>query len=354
LAVLLGMLAGTPPAAAHPVPFSYLDIHLQPEGIEVALVVHVFDLAHDLQIEPPGRLLDARLAAERADAIRALLMPRLQLIADRRTLNPSAFALEVLPERHSLRLRFSCPAGANSGLIEVVASIFPYDAKHQTFVNVYEGEALTSQAILDRTHTSLVHFAGTRQGILALLRKFVPAGITHILSGPDHVLFLIGLLLLGGTARRLLLVVSAFTVAHSITLSLAVLNVVNPPARLVEPAIALSIVCLGADNLLARDGRDLRAWIALCFGFIHGFGFAGVLREMELPGHALGWSLFAFNFGVEIGQVLIVAVCAAALSALRSRSDRAARQVAFAGSLAVMLAGVFWFVQRVFFRGGLT
>ena len=111
---------------------------------------------------------------------------------------------------------------------------------------------------------------------------------------------------------------------------------------------------VGADNLLIRDGRDVRAWIAFAFGFIHGFGFANVLREMDLPARALGWSLFAFNVGVEIGQLLVVAAVATALAALRSRNETAGRQLAFAGSVVVMAAGAFWFIQRVFFPGGIS
>src|SRR6185503_8608311 len=99
---------------------------------------------------------------------------------------------------------------------------------------------------------------------------------------------------------QLFVLISAFTAAHCVTLSLAALNVLVPPARLVEPAIALTIVYLGVDNLLVRDGRDMRAWIALAFGLIHGFGFATVLRDMDLPRRALGWSLLSFNAGVEI------------------------------------------------------
>jgi hydrogenase/urease accessory protein HupE len=182
----------------------------------------------------------------------------------------------------------------------------------------------------------------------------VPAGVHHILIGPDHLLFLIGLLLLGGTIRQLALVVSAFTVAHSITLSLAALNLVTPPARIIEPAIALSIVYVGADNLLVRGGRDMRGWIAFAFGFIHGFGFANVLREMDLPRRALGWSLFSFNLGVEIGQLLVVIVVASAFAALRSRNELAGRRLAFAGSIVVIAAGAFWFIQRVFFPGGIA
>src|SRR5213596_1016926 len=206
--------------------------------------------------------------------------------------------------------------------------------------------------ILDINHTQAEYVAGTRQGAFAVIRKFVPAGIHHILIGPDHLLFLVGLLLLGGSIRYLAVVVSAFTLAHSITLSLAALNLVSPPARIIEPAIALSIVYVGADNLLIRGGRDVRAWIAFAFGFIHGFGFANVLREMDLPARALGWSLFSFNVGVEIGQLLVVVAVTSALAALRSRSEAARRQLAVAGSIVVMAAGAFWFIQRVFFPGG--
>jgi hydrogenase/urease accessory protein HupE len=182
----------------------------------------------------------------------------------------------------------------------------------------------------------------------------VQAGVHHILIGPDHLLFLIGLLLLGGSLRQLVIMVTAFTVAHSATLSLAVLGIVSPPAWIIEPAIALSIVYVGADNLLVRGGRDMRAWIALTFGFIHGFGFANVLREMGLPSRALGWSLLSFNLGVEIGQLFVVIAVASALAALRSRSEAVGRQLAFAGSFVVIVAGAFWFVQRVFFPGGFS
>jgi hypothetical protein len=187
-------------------------------------------------------------------------------------------------------------------------------------------------------------------GVFAFFRL----GIEHILTGVDHLLFVLALVLGGGGIGSLFAVVTAFTVAHSITLSLAALNIVSPPARLIEPAIALSIVYVGADNILAKGGRDVRVWIAFTFGFIHGFGFANVLREMELPARALGWSLFSFNFGVEIGQLLVVVLVASALAVLRQRSEWAGRHLAFAGSIVVMAAGAFWFVQRVFFPGGIS
>jgi hydrogenase/urease accessory protein HupE len=347
------LVAVARPTSAHPVPFSYLDLRLQPTVIEGTLVAHIFDVAHDLNIEPPEKLLDSSLVNARAGAIIELLSPRLMLTADGRRLRGEWSNLEVVPDRQSVRLDVRYPLAAPAGTLNVAAVMFPYDPQHQTFLNIYERDALT-QAILDVRRIQFDYYAGTRQGAWAVVKKFLPSGIHHILIGPDHLLFLVGLLLLGGTSRQLTLVVTAFTVAHSITLSLAALNIVTPPARIIEPAIALSIVYVGADNLLVREGRDVRAWIAFAFGFIHGFGFANVLREMDLPPRALGWSLFSFNLGVEIGQLMVVVVVASVLSALRSRSEVFGRRLAFAGSMVVMAAGAFWFIQRVFFPGGLS
>jgi len=337
------------PALAHPVPFSYLDVELQSSSIDVRLTVHIFDLAHDLQITPMERLLNADFVAQQEPAIRALLTPRLQLVSDGQTLSPEWLRSEILADRQSVRFYLKYPVVSVPGVVAVSTLMFPYDPMHQTFVNVYERDDLANQVILDASRTYTEHYAGTRQGTLAVIRKFVPAGVHHILIGPDHLLFLVGLLLLGGSIRKLAVVVTAFTLAHSITLSLAALNILSPPARIIEPAIALSIVYVGADNLLAQGGRDVRAWIAFAFGFIHGFGFANVLREMELPRRALGWSLFSFNLGVEIGQLLVVVVVASAFAFLRSRSEWAGKKLVLAGSILVMIAGGFWFVERVFF-----
>jgi hydrogenase/urease accessory protein HupE len=352
-------------ALAHPVPFSYLDVHLQGTTIEGTLVAHIFDVAHDLNIDPPERLLDPAVAARQSRAIADLIGRRLTITADGRTATLQWRDAEVVADRQSIRLPFSSRLDSEPGVVTVEALLFPYDPNHQTFLNVYdlsrrsaaevdgakaEGQALT-QAILDRGRTRFEYYAGTTQGAFAVVRRFVPAGVHHILIGPDHLLFLVGLLLLGGSIRQLAVIVTGFTIAHSITLSLAALNIVTPPARIIEPAIALSIVYVGADNLLIRGGRDVRAWIAFAFGFIHGFGFANVLREMDLPARALGWSLFSFNVGVEIGQLLVVVAVASAFTALRSRSEAAGRQLAVVGSIIVMAAGAFWFVQRVFFPG---
>ena len=355
LMVVVAILGIVAPVSAHPAPFSFADIRIRPGSIDMVLVVHVFDAAHELGIQPPELLLDPAILGPQAKRLWALLRDRLHVAADRRLLALEAWSsLEPLPDRQAVRLRIHREMGRTPGVLDVSANLFPYDPVHQTFLNIYEGDALTSQTILSQGRTEFEYFAGTRQGTLAVVRKFVPVGVHHILIGPDHLLFLVGLLLLGGSFRRLLIVVSAFTLAHSVTLSLAALNIFTPPANLVEPAIALSIVYVGADNLMVRGGRDIRAWIALAFGLVHGFGFASVLREMELPSQALAWSLFSFNVGVEIGQLAVVIVVASALLALRSRNEAAGKQLVYAGSIAVMAAGAFWFVERLFFSGGVA
>jgi len=344
-------LALPAPADAHPVPFTFIDVRLQPGTVDLTLVAHIFDVAHDLGIQPQERLLQAGTLAERRDAIVRLLRDRLHISADGQALGVGVWSdPEPLPDRQSIRLRARLDVPDTPGRIDLTTVMFPYDPQHRTFLN-YEGDALT-QAIVDKDRKRFEYFTGTRQGVWEVLQKFVPSGVHHILIGPDHLLFLLGLLLLGGSIKQLLLVVTAFTAAHSITLSLAALGMVIPPASAVEPAIALSVIYVGADNLLVRGGRDTRAWIAFAFGLIHGFGFANVLRDMDLPSRALGWTLFGFNIGVELGQLAVVAVVASALAWVRSRSPVAGTRLAFVGSIIVMLVGAFWFVERVFYSGG--
>ena len=357
--VLIGMaltlLGVAIPAAAHPVPFSYVDVVVGPGALDVTIVAHIYDVAHDLGIAPVERLLEPSVLASRADAITTLLRNRIELRGDGRPLGTGTWsAPEALPERQSIRVRVRFEAGRPFGLITVNAALFPYDPQHQTFLNFYDRNRLASQAIVSRGHSQVDYFGGTPRGVFAVMRKFVLAGVRHILTGPDHLLFLVGLLLLGGSMWRLVLLVTAFTVANSITLSLAAFNIVAPPAGMVEPAISLGIVYVGADNLMVRGGRDLRGWIAFAFGFIHGLGFAHVLGGMDLPARALGWSLFSFDVGVEIGQLFVVVAVASALALLRHRSEAAGQRLVFAGSVVVIAAGTFWFIQRVFFSGGMA
>jgi hypothetical protein len=336
------------------VPFSFIDARVESDRIDVTVVAHIFDLANDLKLQPPEKLLDSATLAAQATAMTRLLDERLRIAADGAPLAHEPWsAPEALTERQSVRFQARYNLPQPPGRIDVSTLMFPYDPQHKTFLNVYEKGQLAAQAILDKNKTTYEYFMATGKGTSAAVRRFAAAGVRHILGGPAHLMFLTGLLLLGGTRRQLLIVVAAFTIAHSLTLMLAALGVVIPPANAIEPAIALSVVYIGADNLLVgAGGRDTRAWAAFAFGLIHGFGFANAVRGMDLPPKALGWALISFNIGVEIGQLVAVVLLASALAWFRSRNPAAARRLAVAGSVVVMAAGTFWFVQRVFFSGG--
>lgn len=341
-------------AAAHPAPFSYIDLYIDEARVRGTLVIHDFDAAHELGLAKPEALLEREVARRHREALVRIVDSRLRLQVDARAATPTWGSIEVLADRQSLRLPFDL-SSPGAGTLELDTVMFPYDSNHSTFINVYENGKLKHQAILDARRHTLSYYSGSAQGRWAVVRTFVAAGVHHIFIGIDHILFLVGLLLLGGSLWRLTTIVTAFTVGHSITLSLAALGMVHVAPHIVEPAIALSIVVVGVDNLLVRSGRaqsdassrDLRPWLAAVFGLIHGFGFASVLREFGLPREALGWSLAAFNIGVEIGQLTIVAVMAGTLALLRRYSAALAERAVLFGSIVVIAAGAYWFIQRV-------
>ena len=350
LLLLLALLFAAAPAASHPVPFSYLDLRLEGGSAEGTLTIHATDAAHELGVPDPDVLLEAPLTAAQRLRLERLLAGRLNLPGE----SIEWTGLSRAPDdEEALQLTFRLTQ-VNEGGIPIDAELFPYDPNHQTFVNIYEGGELRRQAILAAGSDPMTYYRGTTAGVGAVIDTFVPAGIHHILIGPDHLLFLFGLLLMGGGWRKLVGIVTAFTIGHSITLSLAALSILTPPSSIVEPLIALSIVVVGADALLQRkasEGRDLRAWFAGAFGLIHGFGFASVLREFGLPQEALGWSLFSFNIGVELGQLAVVLVVAMILAVIARASPLWRSRVTLAGSLVVIAAGLYWFAERTIFAG---
>lgn len=179
----------------------------------------------------------------------------------------------------------------------------------------------------------------------ATVWSLVHLGIEHILTGYDHLVFLLGLIVVGGSMRSLLMVVTAFTIAHSITLGLAALNVWTPAPSVIEPAIALTIAYVGIENWFLPDAA--RRWlITFPFGLIHGFGFAGALQEIALPQEQIQMALLAFNGGVEIGQIAVLLMVLPVIIYLR-RQYWFVRNGVRSVSTAIAVAGGWWFVVRV-------
>jgi hydrogenase/urease accessory protein HupE len=179
---------------------------------------------------------------------------------------------------------------------------------------------------------------------------FFRLGIEHILTGFDHLLFLLALILCGGRLASLLAIVSSFTLAHSITLALAVLDVVSLPPWLIEPVIALSIIYVSAENIFFERAASQRWAVSFGFGLVHGFGFAGALLELELPKEALVGSLLSFNVGVEVGQGMVIGILVPTLAWLR-RFDWEQRGVTTLSAL-VLTAGIALLLERVLLTAG--
>jgi hypothetical protein len=178
----LGLLVAPSLASAHPAPFSYLDLRVGGDVIEGTLVVHIIDVAHDLDIATPEKLLERSAAYGNLDRLTALLAQRLSLVADGQPLSIQWGDVDTIPERQGLQLHFRVhtPRPATLG---VRAVMFPYDRLHQTFVNIYEDERLRQQFVLAVDNPERTYYTGTTQGALAVIKTFVPAGIHHILIG---------------------------------------------------------------------------------------------------------------------------------------------------------------------------
>ena len=351
------------PVTAHKASDSYLMLDIK--GREVAgqwdIALRDIDFALGLDLDGNGEITWGELRARRAE-IAAWALASLSV---RRGGDCKLEIADHLVDEHTdgayavLRLAGNCPAAGGDLQLDY-RLLFDLDALHRGLLRLGLDGA-TQTAVLS-PQRALQKFAAGEVSRLEAFGQYLVEGIWHIWIGFDHILFLLSLLLpavLVHEARRwrgvatfrqalveVLWVVTAFTVAHSITLSLAALGLIALPSRLVESAIAASVVLAAANNL--KPLVEHRRWmVAFGFGLIHGFGFAGVLAELGLPQETLVLSLLGFNLGVEVGQLAIVAVFLPVAYALRATPFY--RRVVFVGgSLATLTIALIWFVERAF------
>jgi hydrogenase/urease accessory protein HupE len=244
------------------------------------------------------------------------------------------------------QVHFSC-ATAPRALTLSMPMLAGLTPNHRHMARVFrDGQA--QARVLDRADARWTLDGGGGSQTWSTAWSMIKLGVEHILTGADHLVFLLGLILVGGRARSLIGVVTAFTVAHSITLALAALGIFVPSPRLVEPAIALSIAYVGVENLFVEDAS--RRWrITFPFGLIHGFGFAGALREIALPRAQVPVALVSFNLGVEIGQLAVLSIAFPVTLAARRApwfGDRGVKAL----SIAIAVGGGVLFVARLVAR----
>jgi hypothetical protein len=362
LAAALGGLAA-PSAFAHSFPFTDVTLSLRPDG------AFVVDVACDLDALALGVDASADSAALAAEieampvADREALVNRLAELMKRRLRlrfdgEPAPFVVS-LPERGRprgpaeppsalgllARLEGRAPAGAQD------VSFFASRAFPPVRLTVIGTDGRRGRIeIVERGGESRpqpLRGSGGQASAAATAGRFLRLGFAHILpAGLDHVLFVLGLALLSPRLGPLLAQVTAFTLAHTFTLALAVYGVVSLPSRVVEPLIAASIVYVAVENLFRREASWLRLALVFAFGLLHGLGFAGVLAELGWPEGRRLLALISFNLGVELGQLAVIGLALLCLTAV-SRLGVPRRALERGLSLAVAAVGVVWTAQRL-------
>ncbi len=356
LAAAITVLA-TEPARAHTVGLSRGEYTVTGEGIRALYVFSGAELATafpDADRDHDGRLSSDEIAA----------LAKAASGGDRQT-NPFdagiVRATRVRVNGAACRSHFDSAEPGEGDAVDVHASfacdrapgilsidcdfIDAFAAGHRHLATVVTASSEAAFVLVLAQKRITVDFGAPEPPSSATFGAMVWTGVTHIWTGYDHLAFLFGLVLLGGRPRTLIGVVSAFTVAHSITLGLAVLGVVSVRPAIVEPAIALSIAYVGIENIFGAD--PTKRWrITFPFGLIHGFGFASALTALALPRASVPVALLAFNLGVELGQLAVLAcVLPIVLWARRYPLFRVwgVRVLSFALSV----AGFLWFIWRV-------
>ena len=231
---------------------------------------------------------------------------------------------------------------------EVIERLFPKNPNSKTIAKVMKNGEVAGEAVLTQVFTSWTYGQATKYSKAKSFSEFFSLGITHILGGIDHLLFIFGLMLARPRIKELLKVATAFTIAHSITLSLSVLNIFSMSPRIVEPLIALSIVAVAMEKFLKPNDKVwLTIGIAFFFGLVHGFGFAGALSDVDLKAGQAGIPLAAFNIGVEVVQASLILITIPILTVAMTKIPKVYAPASKVLACLIGLAGALWFFERI-------
>lgn len=344
LSFILGLGNVPGRAAAHPLNNGYSQVTILSDHIEYELFIPENSL---LRWDQNG---DKKLAIGELEAQRTMIEEMLRKnVRLEQKLQPLPMELTALriEEKEtiagvSFTLRYTTDAPVERFTLYYDLLFDEADPLHLNFVLFLEGDDV-DQTVLDSSHRSYQYVSLHPATPASVLSKYMWLGMLHIWTGYDHLLFLLSLLLVATRVKDMLKIVTAFTVAHSLTLALAATGVIRISPVWVETAIALSIAYVAIENMAARRS-ELRWLLTFAFGLIHGLGFAGALEEIGLPRAYFVSSLLVFNVGVELGQLLVVAAILPFLLRLQRRPGY--RRWMMAGSAMILLLSVKWALER--------
>jgi hydrogenase/urease accessory protein HupE len=342
------------PLAAHDPGLSSATLWLQQERLTATLSFAPADLETllPMDLDGDGQVSDAEFQETRA-VLERFAREGVQVSLDGEVVSPAESSAERTEDQRGrnieIQLRF--PARTDVEQLSLRNALLPdLPAGHRHYVTLFdEGANLVGETLLDRTNNIFEISIGRPQGAAAsrTFGEFFVLGIEHIVTGYDHLLFLLGLLVVGGRPASAAKIITSFTIAHSITLGLATFGVVQLAPALVEPLIAASIAYVGVENIVRRN-LERRWLLTFLFGLVHGLGFASVLRELGVGAAGSGAlePLLAFNLGVETGQIGIAAIALPLILGVSQR-PRLALYLRPATSLAVVAMGTWWLIERV-------
>jgi hypothetical protein len=350
------------PAFAHDPGFSTATLRLDTNRLEAVLVFSIIDTKElvDLDKNQDGKLSKEELDQGAAE-LQTMAPGALDVKFDGQLVKPTEFRCHF-DASDNATVYLSFPVQSFSNLVvrsKWLAMLQPGHKQYLTIQNP-DGQELADPRLLSANSDSVtIQMDLTEPKPPSETKKtpfaeFLRMGVRHIWTGYDHLLFLFGLLIVTRNFKSSITIITCFTIAHSISLAAATLNVVpvsdHFSARIVEPAIAASIVYVGIENLIRGGAPKWRWLLTFAFGLIHGLGFASALKERGVGsnGGSIIMPLVSFNLGVEFGQIAIAAVALPLIWKLRSNPMFVARWVP-ACSVLVALLGAFWFVQRVWF-----
>ncbi|MCL5024020.1 MAG: HupE/UreJ family protein [Nitrospirae bacterium] len=342
-------LLGPAVADAHEPDTSYTSVVVNPDSLEAEFTFVLSDLSRSFGFRAEGDQFAAGgLSGARVDAMYDYLETHAVLEVNSSRVSPERLKTWLRDDgsgRTLVGFVFSGKLRQPPATVSVKIDFFKALGKqHKNLVKIQAGDQV-HQTVLTYGNPGQSFPLGDQASLGEQFGKFVRLGIEHIFLGYDHIMFLCALILIGGRFRGLVKIVTAFTVAHSLTLILAALQVVVLPVRLIESGIALSITYVACENFFVNKA-DHRWILTFFFGLVHGFGFANALRGLGLPTKGLVPSLLAFNAGVEVGQVCIVAALYPATVWIGRQRFR--RKVVFALSSVILVFGLVWLVERLF------